>query len=102
MLRRRRPEPDPEDPLFRPDPAPSPAAQAMAAGRDAAVRAAVAGLGADQAEVVRLAFFDGLSHAQIAAMTDLPLGTVKSRLRLAMERMRGALGDGFHTELHDD
>lgn len=102
MLRRRRPEPDPLDPLFCPDPDGGGAAEAMARDRDTAVRAALSGLGAEQAAVVRLAFYDGLSHAQIAAMTDLPLGTVKSRLRLAMERLRAALGEDFVMELRDD
>lgn len=102
MLRRRRPEPDPADPLFRPDPDGGGAARAMARDRDAAVRVALSGLGPDQAAVVRLAFYDGLSHAQIAAMTDLPLGTVKSRLRLAMDRLRSALGEDFAMELRDD
>ena len=102
MLRRRRPEPDPADPLFQPDPDPGAQASAMAADRDAAVRAAMSALSAEQRDVVRLAFYDGLTHAQIAAMTDLPLGTVKSRLRLAMERLRGALGEDFSAELRDD
>jgi RNA polymerase sigma-70 factor (ECF subfamily) len=37
---------------------------------------------------VRLAFFDGLSHSDIAQKTGLPLGTVKSRIRLAFTRLR--------------
>jgi RNA polymerase sigma-70 factor (ECF subfamily) len=102
MLRRRRPEPDPDDPLFQPDPDPGAAARTMAADRDAAVRAAMAELSADQRDAVRLAFYEGLTHAQIAAFRDLPLGTVKSRLRLAMERLRGALGEDFAAELRDD
>jgi RNA polymerase sigma-70 factor (ECF subfamily) len=102
MLRRRRPEPDPADPLFRPDPPQSGATLSMAADRDQAVREALSALGEDQAAVVRLAFFDGLTHAQIAAMTDLPLGTVKSRLRLAMQGLRSRLGESFLSELHDD
>lgn len=102
MLRRRRPVPDPDDPLFRPDPDPGAQARTMAADRDAAVRSAMAALSAEQRDVVRLAFYDGLTHAQIAAMTDLPLGTVKSRLRLAMDRLRGALGEDFSAELRDD
>ncbi|MGF1660802.1 MAG: sigma-70 family RNA polymerase sigma factor [Rubrimonas sp.] len=101
MLRRRRPEPDPEDPLFRPDPDPAGEATLAAADRDRAVRAALVELTADQAQVVRLAFYDGLSHSEIAAMLDTPLGTVKSRLRLAMTRLRGALGPGFAAELRD-
>ncbi len=101
MLRRRRPEPDPDDPLFAPDPAPPADAAAARAGRDALVRAALAELPPDQAQVVRLAFYDGLSHAEIAAMIDAPLGTVKSRLRLAMGRLRGALGEDFAEELLD-
>jgi RNA polymerase sigma-70 factor (ECF subfamily) len=102
MLRRRRPEPDPEDPLFRPDPEPAAEAAAAARDRDRAIAAALAALSADQREVVRLAFYDGLSHAEIAALLDAPLGTVKSRLRLAMTRLRGALGADFAEELRDD
>jgi RNA polymerase sigma-70 factor (ECF subfamily) len=102
MLRRRRPEPDPDDPHFQPDPDPGAAAARMARDRDAAVRIALGTLSDDQRDVVRLAFYDGLTHAQIAAMTGLALGTVKSRLRLAMQRLRAALGEDFATELFDD
>ena len=47
----------------------------------------------DQVHVVRLSFFEGRPHGDIAALLDLPLGTVKSRLRLAMSRLRHLLGD---------
>jgi RNA polymerase sigma-70 factor (ECF subfamily) len=93
LLRRRR---------FAPDPEPPADAAAAREGRDAQVRAALAELPADQALVVRLAFYDGLSHSEVAAMIDAPLGTVKSRLRLAMGKIRAALGDGFAEELLDD
>lgn len=55
------------------------------------LREALLALGADQREVVELAFYGGMTHQQIAEARDLPLGTVKSRLRLAMERLRAAL-----------
>lgn len=42
----------------------------------------------EQAELIRLSFFDGKSHSEIAAEKNLPLGTVKSRMRLALERLR--------------
>jgi len=48
--------------------------------------------------LVKLAFFDGLSHAAIAQRTKLPLGTVKSRLRLAFSRLRRFLRDAGVTE----
>ena len=47
----------------------------------------------DQAEVVRLSFFSDKPHSEIAEQLGLPLGTVKSRLRLAMARLRELLGD---------
>ncbi len=49
-------------------------------------------LPADQARVVRLAYFSDHPHSEIAAELGLPLGTVKSRLRLAMGRLRALLG----------
>ncbi|HRO49685.1 MAG TPA: sigma factor-like helix-turn-helix DNA-binding protein, partial [Hyphomicrobium sp.] len=45
----------------------------------------------DQAEVVTLAYVEGLSHSEIAARLGLPLGTVKSRMRLAYQKIRGEL-----------
>jgi RNA polymerase sigma-70 factor (ECF subfamily) len=41
--------------------------------------------------VLRLAYFGGFTHHEIAQMLELPLGTVKSRLRLALERLRQSL-----------
>ena len=43
-------------------------------------------------ELIELAFFAGLSHSQIAKKTELPLGTIKSRLRLGLEKLSDALG----------
>jgi RNA polymerase sigma-70 factor (ECF subfamily) len=45
----------------------------------------------DQATALRLSFYDGLSHADIADQLRLPLGTVKSRIRLAFSRLRVTL-----------
>jgi len=59
--------------------------------REEAVRMAIATLPEEQLSLVRMAFFEGLSHAQIAQHTGLPLGTVKSRLRLAFVRLRRTL-----------
>jgi RNA polymerase sigma-70 factor (ECF subfamily) len=56
------------------------------------VYAALAKLPKDQAQVVNLAFFSDKAHSEIAGELGLPLGTVKSRLRLAMARLRGSLG----------
>jgi RNA polymerase sigma-70 factor (ECF subfamily) len=64
--------------------------QAESAAR---VRAAMSDLPPEQLEVVRLSFIEGAPHSEIAERLDLPLGTVKSRLRLAMRRMRKSLED---------
>ena len=42
--------------------------------------------------MVRLAYFEGLSHAEVGRVLDVPLGTVKSRLRLALAKLRSAMG----------
>lgn len=55
------------------------------------VQAVLAELPPDQREVVTLAFIDGLSHSEIAGRLSLPLGTVKSRMRLAYQKVRDAL-----------
>ena len=57
------------------------------------VREAMRDLPAEQLEVVRLSFIEGAAHSEIANRLDVPLGTVKSRLRLAMRRMRKSLED---------
>jgi RNA polymerase sigma-70 factor (ECF subfamily) len=52
---------------------------------------AMAELTESQLQVIRLAYFDGLSHSEIAERLDLPLGTVKSRIRLGLDRLRALL-----------
>jgi RNA polymerase sigma factor (sigma-70 family) len=59
--------------------------------REEALRSAIRQLPEEQLSLVRLAFFDSLSHSSIAEVTGLPLGTVKSRIRLAFARLRRAL-----------
>jgi RNA polymerase sigma-70 factor, ECF subfamily len=51
------------------------------------IQAAVASLPPEQQEALTLAFFGGLSHSEIAQRLDLPLGTVKTRIRLALEKL---------------
>jgi RNA polymerase sigma-70 factor (ECF subfamily) len=71
----------PEDPE-QPD-------QLLSEAEDAAqLNAAMRQLTPDQVEVLRLAFFQGAAHSEIACALDLPLGTVKSRIRKAMIKLR--------------
>jgi RNA polymerase sigma-70 factor (ECF subfamily) len=56
------------------------------------LRTVLADLPSEQRHVIGLAFFAGHSHAEIAEETATPLGTVKSRIRLGMQRMRAGLG----------
>lgn len=73
---------------------PTPEQELKSAQGVARVRAAIDTLPAEQAEVLRLSFFEDLTHPEIAANLGLPLGTVKSRIRLATAHLRLAL-DGF-------
>jgi RNA polymerase sigma-70 factor (ECF subfamily) len=65
--------------------------------RDAArqVRGALSVLPSDQMRVIELAYFGGLTHSEIAETLDMPLGTVKGRMRLAMDKIRGQLAEGL-------
>lgn len=87
MLRKqRRPEPEdlPWGPAAEPD-----QADAMALQQDTEkLRAALAELPEKQRILVERAFYGDLSHSEIATETGLPLGTIKSRIRLALERLR--------------
>jgi len=60
---------------------------------DARVRVAITTLPKEQAQVIELSFFADKPHSTIAKELGLPLGTVKSRLRLAMARIRASLGE---------
>ena len=61
--------------------------------REARVRSALSQLSSEQIAIVRLSFFAETPHAEIASQLGIPLGTVKSRIRLAMARLRDLLGD---------
>ncbi len=65
----------------------------LAAENAARLKAAMARLSPDQIEVLRLAFFQDNPHSEIARRLELPLGTVKSRIRKAMIKLRTLLDD---------
>ncbi|MEP7239441.1 MAG: sigma-70 family RNA polymerase sigma factor [Devosia sp.] len=91
--REKHPQFDENDPAFQPAEEPT-AVQRIEAEQSARlVRSALARLPAEQAEVMRLAFFEDNSQTDIADALKLPLGTVKSRMRLALGKLRTALGD---------
>ena len=79
--------------LIQPDTAPSPEAPVETAEQEYLVRSALRALPDEQIRVVELSFFEGRAHGDIAEILDIPLGTVKSRLRLAMRRLRDFLGE---------
>jgi len=74
------------------DTRPNPELASIESARARVVEGALAALPADQRQIIELAFFAGMSHNEIARQTDLPLGTVKTRIRLGMLRMRELLG----------
>lgn len=73
------------------DPMPALDDQVLAGEREASVRHALAQLSAEQANILRLSFFEERPHARIAHELGIPLGTVKSRVRLAVHHLRRLL-----------
>ena len=73
----------------------------LVAAADEAVRVAdaLAALPPLQLETVQLAYFDGLSYSEIAERLQIPLGTVKSRMRLALDRLRNVAEEFRNEEL---
>ena len=72
-------------------PSPDPETAAISGSRRKIVRDILADLEPEQIAMLQLAFFEGLNHGEIAARTGIPLGTVKTRIRTAMMRMRELL-----------
>ena len=91
VRREKRPEIDKNDPALVPDPEVQPDEEVRRQQEGTQLRAAIGELPEEQAHLLRLSYFEEKSHAEIAEELDLPLGTVKSRLRLAMTKLRGTL-----------
>lgn len=91
IRRTTKPELDPNDPLLLPSAPPAADSVITGAERDQLVRAAIVDLPEEQRQLLQQAFYDGLSHREIAEQTGTPLGTVKSRLRLAFLKLRSKL-----------
>ena len=68
-----------------------PEAQAWAEYRRSAIRRALAALPQEQGQALRLAFFQELTHEEVASFLEVPLGTVKGRIRLALEKLNTPL-----------
>ena len=79
--------------MLVPDGADSPEEVTERALQQELVRRAVALLPVEQSRVLELAYFQGLTHSQIAMISGEPLGTVKTRIRLAMQKLREILVD---------
>lgn len=91
--RTKKPTLDPDEPMILPSAAPAPDAGVETQETEDRVRAAMKDLPDEQLQMLKLAFYEGLSHREIAEKLDLPLGTVKSRIRLAFLKMKSRLGD---------
>ncbi len=87
-LRRVRPEIDPADPLLVEDDAISAHERMGQQQETEAMAEAIKSLPAEQADLLYKSFFEDKTHADIAKETKLPLGTVKSRIRIALEKLR--------------
>jgi RNA polymerase sigma-70 factor (ECF subfamily) len=78
---------------------PGPEQEAAVSERRRLVQNALARLIPDQRRLIELAYFEGLSHSEIATSLGQPLGTVKTRIRLGMTRLRETLGTAARDSL---
>ncbi|MEP2640898.1 sigma-70 family RNA polymerase sigma factor [Roseobacter sp.] len=90
LLRRQR-RPDPEDLTWGPQEEPDQTDVLALQQETIALGAALAELPAAQRDLIEKAYFGDLTHSEIATQTGLPLGTIKSRIRLALDRLRHAM-----------
>jgi RNA polymerase sigma-70 factor (ECF subfamily) len=88
---RKQRRPEPEDLGWGPEPEPDQAEAMELQQESERLAEAVSRLPPKQKELIERAFFGELSHSEIAAETGLPLGTIKSRIRLALERLRQSM-----------
>ncbi|SFJ98193.1 sigma-70 family RNA polymerase sigma factor [Methylocapsa palsarum] len=89
--RGRRPEIDPSDPALVPE-MDLPADQAIVRQEaESGLRKAMAALSETEQQLLQLAFYEDLSHSSIAARLGVPLGTVKSRIRMTFAKLRSSL-----------
>jgi RNA polymerase sigma-70 factor (ECF subfamily) len=92
--RRRKARPvDPHEDVWTTEQAPDTADLVSQTDEAIRVAAAMAELSEAQREAISLAYFDGLSHAEIAEHLGVPIGTVKGRIRLALDRLRAVAPD---------
>jgi len=88
-MKRRQRDPQLLEDFYNGPPQPLPSDDVLSVEIESRVNAALKSLPQDQADVIRLSFFEDRPHVEIAEVLSIPLGTVKSRIRLAMNRLRG-------------
>jgi RNA polymerase sigma-70 factor (ECF subfamily) len=96
VRRTRRPEPDPDDPCWvgdRQSQEPTPERATVELSRARALRSALERLPAEQRRVLEALYFDGQSMSELSAASGIPLGTVKTRARLALRALREHIGE---------
>jgi len=77
-------------------------AEAMRHETATVLRAAIDELPDDQSKVIQLSYFGGFSHSEIAEMLSMPLGTVKGRMRLGLEKIRAGIAESIEPQMVEE